>query len=400
MSGTAAVHRPVVPLWLLVLITLSGTLGMHMFVPALPQAAIDLGTGTQAMQMTISLYIAGLAAGQLIYGPLSDAFGRRPLLLGALALYTFAGVAAAMSTGIHALIALRLLQAFGGAAGLVLGRAIVRDTVRSDDAVRKLALLNLMMVIGPGLAPIIGGAVTTYVGWRAIFLLLACLGAMAFVCTAKLLPETGRPTGQLSAKTLVRDYRELLSSPVFTGFAIGGGCATTAFYAFLAAAPFIFANQLHRPPTELGIYLALLMVGVSLGNAGTSRMVRMFSADAVLMGANLLSVSSALLLLALSVSGHLSVPAVVVLMFLFTMGAGGSSPVALAKAISVDARLTGSAAGLYGCAQMVVGAISTALVSLGSDPAISAALVLALMSIIARVAFVMARRHQRRFAVP
>ncbi|QHI98608.1 Bcr/CflA family efflux MFS transporter [Xylophilus rhododendri] len=395
---SVAASRPLVPVWLLVLITLSGTLGMHMFVPALPQAALDLGTGTAAMQMTISLYIAGLAVGQLIYGPLSDAFGRRPMLLGALALYTAAGVIAALSTGIHALIAARLLQALGGSAGLVLGRAIVRDTVRSDDAVRKLALLNLMMVIGPGLAPIVGGLVATHTGWRSIFLLLALTGAVAWGCAAKLLPETGHPTGRLSPRSLARDYRELLASPRFLGFAIGGGCSTTAFYAFLAAAPFIFAGQLHRPPAELGFCLALLMIGFSVGNASTSRLVRFMAPERVLMAGNLLSVACAALLLALAGSAWLSVGPVMLLMFLFTVGAGSCSPVALARAISVDPRLTGSAAGLYGCAQMVVGAISTALVSLGSDPAISAAAVLTLMAVVARVGFVVGVRHHKPLA--
>src|ERR1700722_12601522 len=117
-----------VPLWLLALFTFSGTLGMHIFVPALPNAALDLGAGTAAMQMTVSLYIFGLALGQLVYGPLSDRFGRRPMLMAGLALYTAAGFAAALAPSANALIAARLLQAFGGCAGLVLGRAIVRDT--------------------------------------------------------------------------------------------------------------------------------------------------------------------------------------------------------------------------------------------------------------------------------
>ena len=395
-AGPPAPTRVSVPIWLLVLITLSGTLGMHMFVPALPLAAVQLGTTPAAMQMTISLYIAGLAVGQLVYGPLSDAFGRRPLLLGGLALYTVAGVAAGLSSGIEALIAARLLQALGGSAGLVLGRAIVRDTVRSDEAVRKLATLNLILVIGPGLAPIVGGFVAGHTGWRVIFLLLAGLGALAFVCAGKLLPETARPTGRLSPATLVLDYRELLASRVFLGFAIGGACSTTAFYAFLAAAPFVFANQLHRPPTELGIYLALMMAGFSIGNACTGRLMRSFASERVLHYANLLSLCSAGLLLALTLGGRLGVPAVVVLLVLFTIGAGAASPVAMVKAISVDPRLTGSAAGLYGFGQMAVGALCTALVTLGDDPALTAAIVLTVMAALARGAFVVATRHERR----
>ena len=384
-----------VPIWLLVLITLSGTLGMHMFVPALPLAAVQLGTTPAAMQMTISLYIAGLAVGQLIYGPLSDAFGRRPLLLGGLALYTVAGVAAGLSSGIDALIAARLLQALGGSAGLVLGRAIVRDTVRSDEAVRKLATLNLILVIGPGLAPIVGGFVAGHTGWRVIFLLLAGLGALAFVCAGRLLPETARPSGKLSPATLVHDYRELLASRAFVGFAVGGACSTTAFYAFLAAAPFVFANQLHRPPAELGVYLALMMAGFSVGNACTGRLMRSFASERVLYGANLVSLCSAGLLLAITLGGHLGVTVVVVLLVLFTIGAGAASPVSMVKAISVDSRLTGSAAGLYGFGQMAVGALCTALVTLGDDPALAAAIVLTAMAALARGAFVVATRHER-----
>jgi len=397
-TGVRVGRRLDVPLWLLVLITLSGTLGMHMFVPALPMAAHDLGTSPGEMQLTISLYIAGLGVGQLVYGPLSDAFGRRRLLMVGLVLYTVAGLVAALSGGVYSLIAARLLQALGGCAGLVLGRAIVRDTARTGDAVGKLALLNLMTLVGPGLAPLIGGAIATHAGWRAIFLLLATMGAVTIACTLRLLPETGRPTGNFSTATLKRDYGELLRSRVFTGYALGGSCATTAFYAFLAAAPFVFATQLHRPATELGLYLGLLMIGVSLGNATTSRLVRYVAAERLLMGANALSLVSAALLLLVALTGHLGVVPVVGLMFLFTMGAGASSPVSMAKAITVDPHLTGSAAGLYGFAQMSVGAVCTALVSLGSNPSIAAGVVLTLMAASARMFFVIAIRREREAA--
>src|SRR5206468_1930764 len=118
------------PLWLLVLITVSGTLAMHMFVPALPDAATSLGTTTGQMQMSVSIYIIGLAAGQLFYGPLSDALGRRPMLIAGLVLYTVGGAAAIFAPGLPTLLAARLVQALGGCAGLALGRAIVRDTTR------------------------------------------------------------------------------------------------------------------------------------------------------------------------------------------------------------------------------------------------------------------------------
>src|SRR6185312_9619140 len=182
------------PLWLLVLITISGTLAMHMFIPALPAAGRDFGASVAAMQLTISVYILGLAGGQLVYGPLSDAFGRRPLLIVGLALYVVAGLAAAVATNVHTLVAARLFQALGGCAGLVLGRAIVRDTAPAGEAVRDLALLNLVMMIGPGLAPLLGPLLVVGLGWRSIFVLLAALGAATFLFSWRLLPETGRPT--------------------------------------------------------------------------------------------------------------------------------------------------------------------------------------------------------------
>ncbi|MFS2055590.1 MFS transporter, partial [Variovorax sp. CT11-76] len=130
------------PLWLLALVTFSGTLAMHIFVPALPIAARSLGAGIGEMQMTVSLYIFGLAVGQLVYGPLADRFGRRPVLLAGLSLYTAAGLAAALAPEVHALITARLFQAMGGCAGLVLGRSIVRDTAEPQEATRRLALMN------------------------------------------------------------------------------------------------------------------------------------------------------------------------------------------------------------------------------------------------------------------
>ncbi|WP_159710805.1 multidrug effflux MFS transporter [Geminicoccus flavidas] len=390
---SAALRQP--PLWLLVLVTFSGTLAMHMFVPALPVAAADLHAGVGAMQMTISLYIVGLAVGQLIYGPLSDCFGRRPTLLAGLALYTAAGLGAALAPGAGSLIAARLLQALGGCAGLALGRAIVRDTAGSEDAVRRLALLNLMTMAGPALAPMIGSTLSTMLGWRSIFLVLVTLGAVNLLSVWRLLPETGRPSGRLSTRSLLQDYRHLLRSPVFLGFAVGGGCTTTAIYAFIAVAPFLFVHELHRPLHEVGIYLGLLMVGMAAGNVLTGRLISRVTMERLIIGASLLVLVSSLAFFAATLLGLLTVPVAVGTMSLLTLGAGMSSPPALTKAISIDPRLTGSAAGLYGFIQMTVGALFTALTASGPDPALAAALVLSLGAVIAQIAFAFAIHRQR-----
>jgi DHA1 family bicyclomycin/chloramphenicol resistance-like MFS transporter len=386
------------PTWLLVMITISGTLAMHMFVPALPYAAQHFSTSMATMQMTISLYIIGLAVGQLFYGPLSDAYGRRPLLMIGLALYAVAGLAAAFAGDVHQLIAARLLQALGGCAGLALGRAIVRDTAQSDTAVPRLALMNLMMMIGPGLAPLIGSAVSSAFGWRGIFVLLAVLGLIALLAAWRLLPETGRPSGKFSPAILVKDYKSLLGSPLFVGYALGGSCATTAMYGFIATAPFILTIQLHRPLHEVGYYLALLIFGMSIGNALTSRLIRSMSIQRLLLSGNVLSVISALLFLLTTIGEHLTLGGTMMLMFFFTMGAGISSPAALTKAVSVNPALVGSAAGLYGFTQMAVGAVCTSMAGLGNNPAMTVAIVLTAAAVLAQVSFQIALARERAAA--
>lgn len=382
------------PLWLLALITFSGTLAMHIFVPALPEAGRDLGASIGAMQMTMSVYIFGLAIGQLLYGPLSDRFGRRSILTIGLVIYAGTGLWAAFAPDVHTLIIVRLLQALGGCSGLVIGRAIVRDTALAKEAARRLALMNLMVAIGPGAAPLLGSALTTAFGWRSIFFGLAGLGAANLLFTWLLLPETHSSAGTAHVGRLARSYGRLLRSPAFIGYALGGGCATTSIYGFVAASPFIFTHQLGRPDYEVGIYLAIEISGVWLGSMAASRLIPRMSIDRLMVGANLASVVAALFFLVVVLFGRLSVPLVVGPMFFFALGAGIASPAALGQAISVNPTVIGSASGLYGFSQMAVGAVCTAITGVGSNPALAAAVVLATAGVVAQGSFWIALRFR------
>lgn len=385
------------PLWLLTLITFSGTLAMHIFVPALPEAARALDASMGSMQLTMSVYILGLAFGQLAYGPLSDRFGRRPVLMAGLVLYAGAGLAAALVPDVHSLIVARLLQALGGCAGLVIGRAIVRDTALPQEAARRMAVMNLMVAVGPGAAPLIGGALASSLGWRSIFFALALLGVVNLLFSWRLLPESKAPAKPAESKSsLARNYGRLLVSPSFLGYAVGGGCATTSMYAFIGASPFIFAHQLHRPDYEVGIYPAIVLAGVWLGSVAATRLIPLLPIDRLAVWANLLSVVASFALLGGILAGHLSVPAIMVPMFVFGMGAGVASPAAMTQAISVNPAVIGSASGLYGFSQMGVGAICTALVGMGSNPALTAAIILVTAGVIGQTAFWLALRYRAR----
>ena len=367
---------------------------MHIFVPALPIAAADLHASVAAMQMTVTLYILGLAFGQLVYGPLSDRFGRRPVLMAGLSLYIAAGLAAALAPGVQALIAARLFQAFGGCAGLVLGRAIVRDTAAPEQAARRLALVNLMVMLGPGLAPVVGGVLAASLGWRSIFVGLCLLGVTNFLLSWRMLPETGGGAPAGGAAALARNYARLLRSPAFLGYAIGGGCATTSIYAYIAAAPFIFVDQLHRPAYEVGPCLAFLMIGVGVGSIAANRLIGLVSLQRVMILSNAMSVLATFVLLAAVLAGVLNAALIVAGMFIFAVGCGIASPAALSQAISINPHVIGSASGLYGFAQMMVGALCSALAGIGTNPAVTAMTILAIAGVVSQAAFWIAARER------
>jgi DHA1 family bicyclomycin/chloramphenicol resistance-like MFS transporter len=315
-------RRILVPLWLLGLFTFSGPVGMHIFVPALPAAARDLHAPAAELQLTVSLYILGLAVGQLAYGPLSDRFGRRPALLAGLAVFTAASFAGLAAPDAHALIAARFLQAFVGCAGLVLARAIIRDTSEGHDAAQRLALMNLLVTAGPAVAPVIGGALSMLWGWRTILLGLSALGVANLALAWRVLPETRPDMAHVCASAHMRAYLALLRSRRFLGYAVGGGCATTSLYAFLASAPFIFADRLHAPSAETGVYLALLVSGIWLGSLIASRTIMAFPLRTFLVGANGLSVVAAAAFLALVLADRVTLPGVIARCFCSASASG------------------------------------------------------------------------------
>ena len=375
------------PFWLLVAITASGTLAMHILVPTLPLAAADLGVSAAAIQLAITLYLFGVAFGQLLYGPVSDRFGRRPVLLVALTAYVLASIVAALAPNLPVLLAARVVQALGGCGGLVLGRAVVRDGAAQGQAASQMALLTMTQSLAPGIGPAVGGYLGAWFGWRSIFAALVVIGAATLVATILTLPETAASRGVSSGRMLT-SYVRLLRLPNFRGFMLGGAFTSTSFYAYLSASPFIFTQMLHRPAEEAGVYYLAIMAGVPLGSFAASRLARRMPLGRLLRLTNATAIAGAAILFAITVSGHLSVPGVILPMLVYSVGVGATSPIALTSAISAQPMMIGAASGLYGFSQMTFGALCTLAVGFWSgNPALTASIVLLCATVAGQIAF-------------
>jgi MFS transporter, DHA1 family, multidrug resistance protein len=386
-------RRGPAPFWLLVAVTASGTLAMHILVPVLPLVGASFAAGRGTIQLAITLYLFAIAGGQLLYGPLSDRFGRRPTLLAALFLYVAASAVAGTAAGIATLLTARVIQALGGCGGLVLGRAIVRDRAGPGEAASRMALLTMVQSLAPGVGPALGGFLGAWFGWRAIFAALVGFGLVTLGGVLLLLPETAASRGRAGSGRMLGSYLRLLGSRTFCGYMFGGAFTSTTFFAYLTASPFIFTQMLHRPATEIGLYYLTVMAGVPIGSFASSRLAARVRLDHLLHATSAVAVLGALIFLALAATGRLSVAAVLAPMILFAVGVGAASPVAITRAISTDPQMIGAASGLYGFTQMANGAVCTLAVGvIPANPALAAASVLVTGLLLGQGFFLLAAR--------
>lgn len=381
LPNAATTNNP--PLWMLSIITLIASMAMHIFVPALPQVAEHFSSSSALAQLTLTAYIVGMGTGQMIYGPLSDRYGRRPVLMCGMLMFTLASLVAFNAPTIEWLTAARLVEGLGAGAGLVLGRAIVRDCHEGEQATRMLSLLNLFLLTAPGLSPFVGSVLTESFSWRAIFIMLIGMGCLNLALTYFLLRETVRQR-EPSFKAVFKDYRILIRSANFIRYSIAGGCTANSIYAFIGVSPFIFVHQLHRSPHELGLYLAINISGMAVGSFLTRRLVGRINSRTLLKVGNGLSCLSAAIFLVIAIWGKMTVWDVLASTFAFTTGAGMVSPITLSRALNVNPHVSGSSSGFYGFCQQLIGAACAALASLGSNPAIAASVTMLGAALIAQ----------------
>lgn len=354
-SASLAARRP--PFLILVAVSAIGPLALNIFMPSMPGLQATFGVPYGTVQLTLTLYLIGLAVCQLFYGPLSDRYGRRPLLLAGLALFVIASIASALATSIETLIAARLVQALGGAAGIVLSRAIVRDLYQGEKAASVLGYITMAWVLAPMIAPAIGGYLDQLWGFRSSFLVLALIGALTWIIAWFSLHETNfnrRSDGRLWQSA---HYGRIFASRQFRGYATSLAFASAVFFTFLAFAPFLTVNIMGRSAVEYGLWFILVSLGYMVGNFLSGRYSEVVGNDRMVLFGNLMTLLGAGLSLILALSGLLTPLALFAPMLLCALGNGLTIPNGTIRAISVDPLLVGTAAGLLGFLQMGVSAV-------------------------------------------
>jgi DHA1 family bicyclomycin/chloramphenicol resistance-like MFS transporter len=349
---------------LLAAVTALAFCSLHMVVPTLPLLAAVFSDSATHVQLVLSLYLAGIAVGQLVYGPASDRFGRRPVLIAGLAMFLVGTVLCGLAGSLPALIAGRVLQALGACAGVVLGRAIIRDVYEREAAARGLALVMMAMTLAPAISPAFGAYLAEWVGWRAIFGVLAGLGGIVLVVTVLRLGETNRLPVRLDIAGMAGGYADLLRSPAFVGFALCSACASASWFTFIAGAPHILSDALHQPPSAYGLMILLPMATYMLGNAIAVRFAPRFGSPRLLLCGRAVAFTGALALATCNGTAELSVWTLFLPIALVEIGDGMGQPAVMAAALSIQPRLAGTASGLMGFLQMTVAALGSFVVAM------------------------------------
>jgi MFS transporter, DHA1 family, multidrug resistance protein len=350
---------------LLMAMTAIGPATLNILVPALPGLVERLGTDTGTVQLTLSLYLLSLASAQLLLGPLSDRFGRRPVVLAGLALAAVASLAAIATATIDALIIARVVQAVGAATGIVMGRAIIRDLYERDRAASMIGLVTTAMVIAPMISPLIGGILDTAFGWEAILLCIAAFAGVVLVWAALVLPETRPESAAGAPALLLRDWGALLADAKFHGYVLAGALGSAPFFTFLGGGPYVVVTLMGRTSAEFGLWFAVSSFGYMSGNFAASRLSQRFGVDAMIVTGIVFQLIGACLTALLVATMPDAGPAIIFLpQLVISYGNGLLLPNAIAGAVSIRPQAAGTASGMTGFTQMAVGAAATQVVSM------------------------------------
>jgi len=343
---------------LLAAITAAGPVAMNIYLPALPAVQAHFGVTVAEANTTVSLTLIAFAIGILVYGPLSDRYGRRPVIFAGQLVFAAGNLLCLLSPSFTVLLAGRIVQALGTSAGLVVSRAMLGDLYGREKMARMLAFLTMVMVVGPTVAPLVGGFLTESFGWHSLFALLLAVNLAILVLALRHLPET-RPVEARSAGTaaLAREAFAMLRRPSFMGFTIQSSLIYAIFLTFISIAPYVM-SALGHSATEYGTWYLMVAFGYFLGNWIVTHYATRIGLSRLIRWGVGLQLACALAGTALVLAGAWHPAAIFLPMGLLGVGQGLALPNITASAVALAPRTPGAASSMLGFSQQLVGALA------------------------------------------
>ncbi|WP_370347740.1 multidrug effflux MFS transporter [Catenulispora sp. EB89] len=364
-------RAPVKLLLILGALSMFGPLSLDMYLPALPDLAHSFHTAESNVQLTLTACMIGLAFGQLVAGPMSDAWGRKkPLAIGLIA-YVATSLFCAFAPDVYSLTAARLLQGFAGAAGLVISRAMVRDLYEGDALTKFFSTLILVNGLGPILAPVLGGQLIRFMSWRGVFVVLTLIGVALFAAATlglkETLPKDSRGASGGGLPATLRTFRVLLRDRAFTGYILTGGFALAAMFAYISGSPFVLENIHGLSKQEFSFAFGANALGIMIGGRTSGRLVGRVAPSRLLGAGLVMSFGGSTILLAATAAFGGNLAGTLVGLFLMVSSVGVITPQVTALALSgYSPAVAGAASALIGTGQFLFGAIFAPLTGLGS----------------------------------
>lgn len=357
--------------WIVILLgmlTAIGPISMDMYLPALPVVADDMGASVSLTQLSLTACLVGLAAGQLIFGPLSDIKGRKSPLMYTLLIYAAVSVLMAFTTSIWIFICLRFIQGFTGAAGIVIARAAARDIYSGKNLTKAFALLALVSGAAPILAPISGGFVLNFGSWELIFFIIALIGLLLFLSVTFLFKETltveNRSEGTIFA--VVKTFGDLFKDKVFLGIAFTQGLISSSMFAYIAGSPFILQNIYEVSPQQFSLIFALNGLGIIIAAQTAGRLSATVDETHLLSSGVLLSVTGSILLI-IVIALDLSLMFIIIALFMVVSSVGLVNTTSFSLGLKNQRKSAGSASAFLGLLPFIGGGIVSPLVGLGGE---------------------------------
>lgn len=376
-------------------LTTISPLSIDMYLPAFTEMAADLKTSIASIQLSLTSYFIGIAAGQLIYGPLLDRFGRKPPLYAGMVIYILTSVACILTFSANTLIGMRFLQALGGCASMVAARAFVRDIFPVSETAKVFSTLMLVIAVSPMIAPTVGSYMTAFFGWRSVFVVLAAIAAVIII-GIYYLPSGKTPDAgfSLRPKQLAKNYLYILRHPGFYTYALIGGISSAALFAYVSASSDVFINIYQVSKIEYGWIFAIIAAGL-IGSAQVNRLaLNYFKTNQLIAIALLWQVVIGIILVWGSAQGWLSSTAMTALIFAFLSGFGFVNPNAAALSLAPFYKEAGSASALMGTIQMTMGVLASIIISAWhNDTALPMATVMTMSAILSFAIFIVGIRR-------